>query len=209
VYALPRDQRLEIRSKRDTASSADDGIAKFARLTGGWDGGDVNIIFAEHFGVERAGERWWQIDLVTGATRPLTLDGAPLELGPYIEVDGRRYPARAGDHASGHAHTPPFAQPYEIEPGQAFVTRLRNAGFVRLDAAMPGPIVTEDVTIFVNRWVAVGDPAHEDLDVARDAWLEQDFVRAKEIVEKLIPHSYELFLACIKIEISMLREKTA
>lgn len=193
MHALPRNQRLPIRADYDAVT--DDGIAKLARLTGSWNGGGVSVILADQFGVERTGERWWLFDLITGASQPLRLGGGPTVPQPS------RYTGWKGP-----------LQAYEIDVGQAFVTWRRKGGFMR--SQTPGnlpiaPQATEDVTIYIDRWFASGDPAHDDLDVARDAWFGEDFMRAKEIVKKVIPHSYELFLACIKVEFGMLQERTA
>lgn len=197
TYTLPRNQRLAIRAK--TYAVTDDGIAKLASLTGSWNGGGISVIFADQFGVERTGERWWLFDLLTGATQPLTLGGGPTVPQPS------RYTGWKG-----------ALQAYEIDVGQAFITWRRKAGFVRPGtpgndlANRPGdPRAADDVTIYIDRWFAVGDPAYDDLDVARDAWFGEDFTRAMEIAKKLIPHSYELFLACIKLELDVLQERTA
>lgn len=200
MYALPRNQRIAIRSKDDPSlERMIDGVATFARLTGSWDRGNIGVIFANQVGVERASERWWKANLFTGVTKPLRLF-PPSPLGDVQPVQATL--------ALQCASRP--VQPHVIDPGQAFITRRRSSAFVQRPGNLKSLIgVAEDMTIYVDRWLALDDPMNEDLDVARDAWFERDFIRARKLVGSLMPHSAELFLACIDREFRMLQERTA
>lgn len=185
MYTIPRNQRL-------TIHAAGDSTARLARLTGNWDGNDVGLVFADMFEVERANQRWWSLNLLTGAANPLALEVDPI----VTEAQ------RSIFFASGTRPT----QPYMIDVGWAFVTWRRTSHFMpsgRLKSR-----TTDEVTIYINNWFAVADPSREDLDVARDAWFDDDFERSRAIVKKLIPHSYELFIAGIQREFKMLQEAT-
>ena len=196
MYTLPRNQRLTILHEDCAIQYTGSRIANLARLTGNWDGKDVGVIFVDQFDVEREGERWWQFDLLTGMAEPVTLEPGEARRGYTPGVV-----AAATSFEVARIFRDPQRVPYGLEPGQAFITWRRGPRRlpvvqVKMTAMGPSvssggstPIPVDSVTIYIDRWLADGDTANDDLDVARDAWFSHDFTRAKEIAAKVIPHS--------------------
>lgn len=207
MYTLPRDKRLVLT----------DGVAKLARMQPGWSGGSVGITFSQQFGIWSNDERWWELDLVTGAARPLQL---------LIDLDMTAAQRMADREARSNMSLPPEqrlaaaeryeykapSQLYVVDVGMAFITWRRKTAFVRdrSPAGSRGPdpnesVMSDDVTIHVDRWFPIHDQRNDDLDVARDAWFAQDTAHAEKITMQTIPHSSELFLACVKLEHELLQ----
>jgi hypothetical protein len=218
MYTLQRDQRFSLHPE-DYAlrvSDRNDRIANLARLAGSWDGNGVGVIFVDRFNVTRENERWWQFDLITGIAEPvaLTPGNRPIRDTTSFEV-------------SRPLADPYQRTPYGLEPGQAFIQWKRGGRppIVRVEMEGNRPMVVnrfdvipgisgaeamavDNVTVYIDRWFAEDDPDNDDLDVARDALFAHDMKRAKIITERTIPHSFELWLACIKRELGLLTART-
>jgi len=210
VYTLPRRKRLVLT----------DGVAKYARMQADWRVGSVGVTFADHLEILSNEERWWEFDLVTGSARPLQLQVDREEMTAQREADqtamsNMSLSSEQRLAATERCERRTLIQLYVIDVGMAFVTWRRRTAFVRdrspTGSRGPDPnesIMSDEATIYIDRWFPIGDPRNDDLDVARDAWFAQDIAGAEKIAMQTIPHSYEMFLGCIKLEFDQLQEKS-
>jgi hypothetical protein len=208
MHALPRNQRFLLHPKDYAVPASNDRLENLARLVGNWDGNGIGVIFVDQLKVEHDGERWWQFDLLTGITEAVALTPGTRAI---VDQTISYRVALLGPRLR--------CIPYSLEPGQAFINwqRISRPPVVKVNMTANRPTVVsganavpnDSVTIYIDRWFLEGDASNDDLDVARDAWFGADYKRAEEIAEKIIPHSFDLWLACIKLEFNLLQERTA